>query len=140
MYALHNIDNLKSCIMVLAATSPYTSTQGIVNASVVFFALAAIFGLITLITLFRKRKTPKRTVYIHGGLALLGLLLIIIYSVKTPDYYPLASLILFIAAALGGLYLFTNDMQGKEVPLWLAPLHGIVALVAFVLLIIFVAG
>lgn len=117
-----------------------TSIQGIINASVVFFALAVIFGIIVLATLFKQRNIPKQVAYIHGSVALLGLLLMIIFVIKTPGYYPVASLVLFVLAAVGGIYLFTNDMRGKAGPVWFAPIHATLALIAFVLLIIFVAG
>ncbi len=75
--------------------------------------------------------------YTHGLLVATALGLFIYYAVNNPDNYPKASLILFIVAALGGFILFANDMRKKPGPVALVAVHAIVAVVAFVLLLVF---
>jgi FtsH-binding integral membrane protein len=104
------------------------------------FALAAILGLIIINALIKKRETPKPAVLAHGLLAVTGLGLLIYYAIQNPENYPQVSIILFGVAALGGIYLFYNDMRKKPGPLGLAVIHALAAVVAFGLLLVFVIG
>jgi len=104
------------------------------------FALAAVLGLILINALIKKRETPKPAVFAHGLLAVTGLGLLIYYAIKNPENYPQVSIILFGVAALGGIYLFYNDMRKKPGPLALAVIHALAAVVAFGLLLVFVIG
>ncbi len=108
--------------------------------AIVLFVVAAVFGLVNLIPILKNKPTPKPTVFIHGAVAAVGLLLVIIAVAKESASSPVSALVLFIIAALGGFVLFGFDMQKKPVPKWLAVLHPIIAAVGLVLLIVFVAG
>jgi hypothetical protein len=48
--------------------------------------------------------------------------------------------VLFIIAALAGFYLFARDLSKKPVPKAVALIHGVVAVVSFILLLIFAAS
>ncbi len=109
-------------------------------AAIVLFVVAAIFGLINLIPILKNRPTPKPSVFIHGGVAAVGLLLVILAVARTAGSLPVSALVLFVIAALGGFVLFGIDMQKRPVPKWLAVLHPVIAAVALVLLIVFVVG
>jgi hypothetical protein len=48
----------------------------------------------------------------------------------------IASIVLFVLAALGGITLFIRDIQHKPLPKWLAIMHGLVAIIGFAVLFI----
>ena len=103
-----------------------------------FFALAAALGFIIINALIRKRETPKLAVFAHGVLAVTWLGLLIYYAIQNPENYPQVSIILFGIAALGGIYLFYNDMRKKPGPPGLAVIHALADVIAFGLLLVFV--
>ncbi len=109
-------------------------------AAIVLFVVAAIFGLINLIPILKNRPTSKPSVFVHGGVAAVGLLLVILAVARAAGSSHVSALILFVIAALGGFVLFGIDMQKRPVPKWLAVLHPVIAAVALVLLIVFVVG
>lgn len=105
-------------------------------ASVIVFALAAALGLYLLRYILMEKNTPKGVVMIHGGIAALGIVLLIIYSLLYKG--PIASLIVFVLAALGGFLMFGMDIFGKKVPKIFAIGHGLIAVTGFVLLVLFI--
>ena len=104
--------------------------------AIILFALAALLGLYLLSFVLRDKNTPKGIAFIHGPVAAAGLIILIIYALfNSPS--PIVSIILFILAALGGIMLFYRDITGKSLPKWMAIGHGVTAVVAFILLIVF---
>lgn len=101
------------------------------------FVLAAPFGLILLTAILRNQPTPKPVVFIHGSLAVLALLLVILFIIRHDGTGPITSLVLFILAALGGLTLFSIDIRNKPIPKWIAVVHPIVAVIALLTLIFY---
>ncbi len=73
----------------------------------------------------------------HGPIAALALIILIIYVLNN-DVSPVASMVLFIIAAVGGVILVIRDFTGKSLPKPLAIMHGLIAVTGFVLLILFV--
>ena len=110
------------------------------NIAIVLFALAAVLGLTILLALLKKKETPKPVVYSHGIVAAIGLILLIIYGVKNPGNFPKLSIIVFVIAAIGGFYLFFNDLNKKPGPIAVAVIHALAAVTGFVLLLLFVFG
>ncbi len=108
--------------------------------AIVLFVVAAVFGLFNLIPILRNKPAPRPTVFIHGGIAALGLLCVILGVAKAAGPSPVTALVLFVVAALGGFVLFGIDMQKKPMPKWLAVLHPLIAAVGLVLLILFVVA
>src|SRR5690606_32590562 len=105
---------------------------------IVLFALAAVFGL-TLIIPLLQGKTPTRAfVFLHGGLAAVALVLLIVRYVNEAEAVPVISLILFVIAALGGFVLFARDRQNLRVPAGLSVVHAGAA-VGAVLILLFAA-
>lgn len=102
------------------------------------FVLAAVFGLIVLTAILRNKPTPKPAVFIHGGVAVIALLLVIFYVAQHNWSGPILSLVLFILAALGGLTMFTIDMSKKPIPKAIAIIHPLIAVAGLVALILFV--
>jgi hypothetical protein len=108
----------------------------IIYTSIGFFSLAALLGLYLLTFVLRGKETPKAIVFTHGPLAVVGLVLLILYITgEGPD--PVESLVLFVLAALGGLYMVFRDLTGKPIPKILAVGHGLLAVSGLVLLLIF---
>lgn len=103
-------------------------------AAITCFAIAILFGITMLTFVLRDKKIPKILPLIHGPFALAGLGLLITYASYTNTM--LAVIILFSAAALGGLTLFFKDKTGKPIPKAMAVGHGFIALVTFVILLI----
>jgi hypothetical protein len=101
-----------------------------------FFSLAALLGMLLLSYVLSHSKPPKVLAFTHGSLAIMGIILLIIYAFF---YYPspTVSMVLFILAALGGLTLLYRDIRGKTLPNWLAILHGIIAIVGLIFLVVF---
>lgn len=104
--------------------------------AIAFFALAAILGMLLLGYVLGDKDTPKGIAFLHGGLAVVGLILLVLYTTgEGPG--PLSSIILFIIAATGGLILIARDLARKPIPKWLAVVHGLVAVSGFVTLLLF---
>jgi hypothetical protein len=105
--------------------------------AILCFALAAVLGIILISYVLRDKPTPKGIVVFHGPIAATGIVLLIIYMLFHAQSPFLISLILFVFAALGGFILLFRDLTGKSVPKWLALLHGSLAVIAFIILIVF---
>lgn len=103
---------------------------------VLIFAFAAIGGVYLLSFVLQNKNTPKAVAFIHGGVAAIGIVLLILY-VLSHHPSPVISLGLFILAALGGFTLMYRDIIGKSLPKWLVAGHGIIALLAIFCLILF---
>ncbi len=108
-----------------------------INFSIVVFAISAVLGLIILIRWLTKKNAPRAVVYSHGIAAAAALVALIYYAYENPDNFPMVSLILFVLAALVGFYMFALDLKKKEAPMGLAIAHGLVAVIAFVGLLVF---
>jgi lysozyme family protein len=107
------------------------------NFSIALFAVAAVLGLIVLLALLKKKETPKPVVLAHGAVAAIALVLLIVYGVQHPDHFPKVSIIIFALAAIGGFYLFFNDMKKKPGPVSVAIVHALAAVAGFVVLLLF---
>lgn len=107
----------------------------LINIALGLFGLAIFAGLIVLVAILTDRPTLKPAVFIHGGLAILGLCLLIFSIIKHHGTGPILSVSILLLAAIGGFTLFTIDMKKKPIPKWLAVGHPIIAMVGFVLLI-----
>jgi hypothetical protein len=104
---------------------------------IALFALGAIIGMYLLALVLQKKETPKFVAFIHGAFVGIALILLIFYSTQ---YAPELSevIILLIIAAFGGVILIIRDLTGKPLPAWLAVSHGVVAILGFLLLLIYV--
>ncbi|MBI3929002.1 MAG: hypothetical protein HY319_25895 [Armatimonadetes bacterium] len=103
------------------------------------FSLAALIGLYLLSLVLRERETPKGVAIIHGLMAATGILLLVIYIVG-PGPDPVASLVLFVMAALGGAYMLVRDLSGHKPPKWMALGHGLTAVSGYVFLLLHALG
>lgn len=109
-----------------------------VLAAILVFLLAAVFGLFILARVLQNKPTPKPAVIIHGPIAAVGLVLVIIDIVKGhTEGLLISALIIFIVAAIGGFTMYVLDTLGKRIPKPLAIIHPLVALAALIVLIIY---
>ena len=105
---------------------------------IALFALAAILGVTILVNWLNKKDAPRGVVYTHGIFAAIALVLLIVFVVNNKDNAPVTSLVLFVLAALGGIYMFLRDINKKNSPIGIAVLHALLAVAGFVALLIFV--
>ena len=105
--------------------------------AVLLFLLAAIGGLIMAVLNYRKKNIPLILALGHGLLAAAGLVIFIVALISASTGSLLTiSLILFIVAALGGFVLFYFQLRNQLLPSTMVLIHGLVAVSAFVLLLI----
>jgi hypothetical protein len=103
---------------------------------VILFALAAIVGVVILKNWLTAINTARSTIYLHGILAAVPLVLLLLYYVRNPEVNFRNSLVLFGVAALVGFYMFFREIKGKFSPAWMAIAHGLVAVAGLLFLII----
>lgn len=107
-----------------------------IYAAIVILGLTAILGSYLLSLILRNKSTPKGVTIIHGLLAVVALILLVVYSFYSRPG-PWESCIALAVAASGGFILNYRDITGKSVPKWLGLAHGLIALTGFALLIYF---
>jgi len=108
-----------------------------IYASIALFALSALLGLSILIKWLTDKEASRKVVYSHGIVAVVALVLLLAYATQHTDNFPLLSIVLFAVAAVAGIYLFVLDLKKKPGPLFIAFAHALVAVGAFVLLLVF---
>lgn len=104
--------------------------------AIVLFAVAALGGVV-LATLHLKTKgAPVALAILHGLLAVTGLvtLILAVLNMATVGWAGVA-LGIFILAALGGFVLFGLDLKKRALPRGLIAVHGLAAVVAFLILL-----
>lgn len=107
-----------------------------ITAIIISFGCTILLGMVLLSYVLRDKPIPKAIAFIHGPLAVLSLILLIVYNFL--NLTPLIVVtVMFIVAAFGGFFLIYRDMRGKRIPKGVAILHGVLAIVSFILLLIF---
>lgn len=108
-------------------------------ASIIFFAIAAVGGIVLAVLRLKNQPMPPCLAMAHGGVAATGVILLII-GMGTCGQCSAAlttSLILFVLAAAGGVTMAAAfSMRKKTLPIPLMFAHGALAVVAFLLLLI----
>lgn len=108
--------------------------------TIILFAIAAVLGAVLITKVLKDKETPKAVVYSHGAAAAIALILLIITYINQGDSLLMISILIFVVAALGGFVMFSRDISQKEIPKWLAVVHALAAVSAFILLLIFAFG
>jgi hypothetical protein len=107
---------------------------------IVLFAAAALAGLTLAILRFREKPLPLPLALVHGAIAAAGLVSLALVAV--PHGAPGSARValgLFVVAALGGFLLFSMHLRKRELPIGVVVVHALVAVAAFVLLLVSVA-
>src|SRR5215213_6773731 len=100
-------------------------------AAIALFAVAAILGILIFKNWLTSAKTSRGVVYAHGIIAATALILLLVVVFQNGISALRTSVILFIIAALGGIYMFVRDLRGKFSPMWLATVHALLAVAGF---------
>lgn len=104
-----------------------------VIAAIILITLAVFLGAYLLTYVLQGKHPPKAIVFAHGTCAVLGILLILIFALTTNEHHKhWDSFVIFSIAAIVGIYLFSRDIRHKNVPKWVAILHGAIGLFGFV--------
>lgn len=106
--------------------------------TILLIVLSAILGLTILVKWLTQKHASRAVVYSHGVAAAAAVMLLIVFAIQHPDNYPKASIILFVLGALGGIYMFVDDLRQKNSPMALAYIHALLAVGGLVTLLIFV--
>jgi hypothetical protein len=110
-----------------------------ITVAAVLFALAAMGGLTLAYLHTSGKRVPVPFGLVHGAFAAAGLVTFVIGLAGVPyGGLAIASVVLFLAAAGGGLVLFTFHLRSRTLPRPLIALHGLLAAAAFVFLLIFI--
>lgn len=105
--------------------------------ALIIFAIAALGGLYLAAHVLRDRSAPWAVSIIHALLGATGLVLLIVLSVTGGgNTIVITSLVLFLIAALGGFFLASFHLRKKLPPKAMVVLHGVLAVVAFLILLV----
>ena len=103
------------------------------TSAAILFGIAALGGLVLAFV----KERPMYMAIIHGLVAASALVLLIIGVLQgDAGTLPTAALIIFVIAALGGFVLFALHLRDRKLPKGLIYVHGLLAVIAEVLLII----
>lgn len=109
------------------------------QTSTALFAISALGGAVMAILRFSGRPHPPSWLaMVHGFLAAAGLTLLIFaaFTASLPGLATLA-LVLFLVAAAGGVLLNLRfHLNGIPLPKWLVLVHGGIAVIGFICLLI----
>lgn len=108
-----------------------------VIVALVVFGLTALGGITLAALHLAGRPAPTKLAVVHGLGAAGGLVLLIIALARgAVEASATASLILFLAAAVAGFYLFVQHTRGASLRRGLIAAHGLAAAIAFAMLLI----
>ena len=108
----------------------------------ILFAIAALGGVIMALMRFSGRDYPPMALSIvHGLFAAAGLvaLIAVVVGAAVASAIKLA-LGLFMVAAVGGFVLFAFHLKKRALPIPIVVIHGLVAVVAFIILLVNLHG
>ncbi len=108
------------------------------NIALILFAIAAVGGIVLALIRFKgKPYPPLGLALVHGAVAAAGLVTLIALVAQhqgTPS--ATTALVLFAVAALGGFGLFFHHIRKVALPIWLVVVHALVAVAAFLILLL----
>ena len=121
----------------MGAWRAWGQDAGVILAAAILFTLAALGGVGLASMHFAGKHVPLWMGMLHAGLALPGLVLLF-WGTGVRNWPPLltASLVLFMAAAGGGVVMFLTHGRNKPLPKPLIIGHGSLAVLGYVGLLI----
>ena len=104
----------------------------------ILFAIAAVGGVTIAAMRFKgKPYPPMALALVHGGVAAAGLIALLLFVLGThASSLATIALVGFVVAALGGFFLFSFHLRKQELPIPVVTIHGLVAVVYFVILLV----
>jgi hypothetical protein len=108
------------------------------NIALILFAVAAVGGIVLALIRFKgKPYPPLALALVHGAVAAAGLVaLIALVAQHQGTSSATTALVLFLIAALGGFGLFFHHLRKVALPIWLVVVHALVAVAAFLILLL----
>ena len=107
-----------------------------IYVAIAILGMTAILGMYLLSLVLRSKTTPNAVAIIHGLLAVTAIILLVVYSLgHETEIWEI--IIVLLIAATGGIIMGYRDITGQSVPKWLAIVHGLIAVVGFILLLYF---
>ena len=104
--------------------------------AVIAFAIAAVGGAFMAIEHFRGEAIPDFVALLHGIFAASGLCLLAVVVIRSETFGLVGiALVAFLIAAVGGFVLLSFHLRRRRHPGGLVVVHGLVALVAFGILV-----
>lgn len=106
--------------------------------ALILFILTALGGITLLALRLMDKQTPMALALLHGALGLAGLIVLAIQVLggDAPGRLPMAALVLFVLAALGGATVFYFHLKQLAIPLPLVLGHAAVAASGIICLIV----
>ncbi len=103
----------------------------------IILAVAAITGLVLAGKHSKGNKPPLAMGLTHGLVAAVGLILLIVAIVQGSTGTAITTaLVLLVISALGGFVLLSIRVRGKNLPKPLMAIHGLIAVVGYLFLLI----
>ena len=112
------------------------------NTAAILFAIAALGGIIMAMIRLSGRDYPPMWIAIIRGLfaaAGLVMLLTVVFGTAAATSIQIA-LLLFVVAAIVGFALFYHHLKGRPLPIPTMVIHALIAVVAFIILIVVLFG
>jgi hypothetical protein len=106
------------------------------KAALALFAVAALGGATLAYMRIVKKDVSMPLAVIHGILAASGLVALILGLGQIESTGIKAALGVFVLAAIGGFTLFSFHLRSRPLPVPLVVVHGAVAAIAFVILLL----
>ena len=106
-------------------------------AAIACFAIAAIGGVVLAFLHLSRKNAPVGIAVLHGLLAVAGVILLLVgMGQGQASRMLITALVLFLIAAVGGLVLFTMHLRSRPLPVPLLLIHALVAVAAFLTLLV----
>ncbi len=103
----------------------------------VILALAAVGGIILAVRNLQQHQPPLAAGLAHGVIGAIGLVLLIVAMVKgTSGGAAITALVLLLISAIGGFVLLSLRTRGKSLPKPLMSIHGLAAIIGYLVLLI----
>jgi hypothetical protein len=110
-----------------------TTQNTLLIIALLLVTLSAGTGLTLAIAVLSKKKTAISSVFMHGVLSATGLILIIVYFFRHATNFPGWIVLLFVATALLGFFMFARDIREKPIrPLAVVFAHAVFALLSII--------
>jgi len=103
--------------------------------AIILFAIAALGGATLAYMRFTNKTIPLLLALVHGLFAAPGLVLLILGFMRMGGKGITAALVIFLIAAIGGFTLLSFQLRSRPLPIPLVLIHGVAALVAFIILL-----
>ncbi len=91
----------------------------------ILIGIGVIIGSVMASYGFQKKHIPKGLAIGHGIFVSLGIIVLLIYALTTDSHHKhWDSIIIFLIAATGGIYLFIRDLKKHYFRLWILLIHA----------------